>query len=271
MISAKDFLGIALSLSIVVALGCSDNEANSVNANDVRIGWTDLTKQRVLFAHQSVGDNILEGARQLAERDGVELPVENWAGGALGAGINHFRVGSNGDPQSKLEAFRVALGSVEGAPADIALLKLCYVDFGAATDAKQLADMYISAYRELAMAYPETKFVAVTAPLTVIQTGPKAWIKRAIGVPVGQSVENAKRAEFNKLLRETFGPTRRVFDLAAIESSASGSSGTTDGTAGRPEGLAPALTDDGGHLNRNGQRLVASEMLAFLADVSSER
>ena len=271
MSSTKAASEVALFLVMGMLLGCTDKEANSVNSIEPRVGWANLSTQRVLFAHQSVGSNILEGVRDLAEHDGVELPVVNWAGGALGGGINHFRVGSNGDPQSKIDAFRVALASVDGRPADVALLKFCYVDFGAGTDAKKLASMYINAYRELALAYPETKFVAVTAPLTVIQTGPKAWVKRAIGVPVGQSVENAKRTEFNNLLRATFGPTQRLFDLAAIESSANGRPDETGGAAGRPEALAPRLTDDGGHLNRDGQQLVASEMLAFLSGISSER
>ena len=262
---------MALVVFIVMTLGCSDREAKSVKENGASIAWAELSNQRVLFAHQSVGENILEGVRHLAEHDGVDLPVVDWTEGAFGAGINHFRVGRNGDPQSKIDAFRVALASVDGRPADVALLKLCYVDFDAGTDAKKLAAIYIGAYRELALAYPETKFVAVTAPLTVIQTGPKAWIKRAIGVPVGQSIENAKRTEFNNSLRETFGPTHMLFDLAAIESSAKGRPGTTVGTAGRTEALAPRLTDDGGHLNSEGQRLVASEMLAYLAEVSSQR
>ncbi len=223
--------------------------------------WQALASRRILFGHQSVGRNILDGVGALAAQAGVSLPVADSRGPDLGPGISHFAVGRNGDPLGKVRDFAAAVDSA--ATADIALFKLCYIDLSEDGDPRQAAAAYADTLDALRKRHRQTAFVAMTVPLTTVQGGPKALVKRMLGrVPDGY-VENARRQLFNETLRARFSRDGRLFDLAAIEAAA------------RPihhDGqvipcLDPALTHDGGHLNDAGARLVASSFLVFLADL----
>src|SRR3954467_7751700 len=102
---------------------------------------------------------------------GVPLRIHeapNAAGLAPGT-LAHFFVPENGDPLGKLANFKKALGG--GSAADIALIKFCYVDIDAATDASALFAHYQQTLAELRAANPRTTFVHVTLPLTTAQTG----------------------------------------------------------------------------------------------------
>ena len=67
-------------------------------------------------------------------------------------------------------------------------------------------------------AYPETIFIHVTMPLTSIQTGPKAWVKKIIGRQIRGIDDNIKRNQFNDMLRKEGEGKAPIFDLAKIES-----------------------------------------------------
>jgi hypothetical protein len=95
---------------------------------------------------------------------------------------------------------------------DMVLLKLCYADFTESTDAASLAREYAGTLGKLQSRHPATHFIAVTAPLTTVQTGPKAWIKRMLGKTPYGVAESARRHEFNELLRARF-PEPALFDL----------------------------------------------------------
>ena len=72
--------------------------------------------------------------------------------------------------------------------------------------------------------------------------------------------DNAKRKEFNDYhLRKEFDKDH-LFDLAALEAEK-----VTADDGKVVEVLRPSLTDDGGHLNDAGQRLVASAFIKLLA------
>ena len=146
-------------------------------------------------------------------------------------------------------------------------MKLCYIDFNADTDARQVAEAYSSNIDSLARKYPNTTFVAVTTPLTTVQTGPKAWAKRLMGRLPGQYAENAKRAEFNALIRDRYGAQGRVFDLARVESEAAGRRTVVTVDGRQVEALDPTLTYDGGHLNDRGQDVVATAFLSYLSSL----
>jgi hypothetical protein len=207
---------------------------------------------------------MLSGIKALAKRDGVDLPVRNQSDAATTAGITHFNIGRNEDPISKIQAFSAAMDAGAATGADVALMKLCYVDFNATTDSQQVANAYISNLDALSLKYPATTFVAVTAPLAAVQTGPKAWIKRLLGKQPAQYLENGKRAEFNELIRKRYQADRRLFDLARVESAGNGTPTTVRAGNRDVEALDPALTYDGGHLNARGEILVASAFLQFI-------
>jgi hypothetical protein len=222
--------------------------------------------KRVIFAHQSVGKDILDGARALAADAGVPLSVvESREAPAATSGIFHFQVGINGAPLGKLEDYRKTLSREELAGVDVALLKLCYIDFDASTDAAQLAAAYVHTIEDLQQRHPRTVFAAVTAPLTTIQTGPKAWIKGLLGRTPDGYVENASRDQFNAILRQRFDRSH-LFDIASIEANGGRPAALFEYEGRQLSALDPGLTWDGGHLNDTGKRAVGSAFVRFLAN-----
>ncbi len=240
-------------------------------ASTAQIGaaeWQTLAQRRVVFGHQSVGQNILNGIQSLAAKANVDLPITESRTPAAGSRIVHFSVGHNKDPSSKFKDFTETLENGLGNSADIALMKLCYVDFKADTDATLLADQYSAMLDRLSRQFPHTTFITVTTPLTTVQTGLIAWFKRLLGLVPDGYAENARRKEFNDLLRARYGQQGRLFDLARIESEGH----SAPDYQGQPiEVLNPALTTDGGHLNAEGEKQVAARLVKLLAALPSQR
>ena len=255
-----------MSVVALVLLGCGEtNHEDKAMTSAAQISaaeWQALAKKRVVFGHQSVGQNILDGVKALATQANVNLPIIKSRTPVTSSGIVHFFVGQNEDPSSKLKDFASTLESGVAQGADIALVKFCYLDFNGNSDAKQIADQYNATLDHLSQQFPNTTFIAVTAPLTVAQTGPKAWIKRLLGRMPSGYADNARRQEFNNLLRARYDQQGRLFDLAKIEAKGAGAYEYQ----GRPiEVLNPALTYDDGHLNAQGEQVVASHLIKFLA------
>lgn len=231
--------------------------------------WQQLSAKKIFFGHQSVGNNILSGVKAvLAEHPNIKLNiVESRNASVFNSGVfAHSRVGLNEKPQSKTEDFAQAMHAGVGELVDVSFHKFCFVDVNATSDTKSLFEDYYEQMKKLSETYPDVTFVHMTVPLTSIQTGPKAWVKKILGRKVAGIVENAKRYEYNNFLMETYRETGVVFDLASIE-------------ALNPDGKYeiytydgkdyPALyrgyTYDGGHLNDVGAKMVAEKFLIFLS------
>ncbi|MGZ4979848.1 MAG: hypothetical protein ACXWE4_00390 [Methylobacter sp.] len=263
---------IVATMLILPACNQSKREETSMVTTQInKPEWRALEKTRVVFGHQSVGKNILSGVERLAARDGIDLDIREQRAAPAAEGINHFPIGNNGDPLSKIKDFAAAIDAGAAQNADIAMMKLCYVDFNAATDARQLANEYIANLESLAQRHPETNFVAVTAPLMALQTGPKALVKKLIGKQPSGSVDNLRRAEFNTLLRERYASTGRLFDLAKAEADSTGQHCRVAVNGQTVEALCPELTNDGGHLNEHGQELVATAFLNFASSLATKQ
>ena len=216
-----------------------------------------LSHERIYFGHQSVGANILQGVKELSRAAGVPLFIKDEL------------VAENGDPQRKLESFAKSLGS--GAHYDVALVKFCYVDIDAETDAAALFDRYRIAVNELRARNPRTVFVHATLPLTTVQTGPKAWAKRLLDRAPYGTVENVRREQYNRLLRATYAGREPIFDLARMEATApDGKLVTVTWEGVTAPALAAEYTDDGGHLNALGRARAAREFIAVLARASQK-
>lgn len=125
---------------------------------------------------------------------------------------------------------------------------------------------------ELKSRYPKTVFVNITVPLTTPPTGFTASAKRAVKQLFGKHFirleDNIKREEFNEKLRNECRGREPLFDLARVEST------FPDGTRASltKEGktyysLVPDYTNDGGHLNESGRKLVAEHLLVFLSNL----
>jgi len=264
-----------IAATMLVLPGCNQSkreETSTMTTTQIdKPEWQALEKTRVVFGHQSVGRNILNGIERLAARDGAHLDIHEQRTAPAAQGISHFAIGNNGDPLSKIKDFAAAIDAGAAQNADMAMMKLCYVDFNGATDARELANKYIANLDSLAERHPETRFVAVTAPLMAVQTGPKAVIKRLIGKQPSGSVDNLRRSEFNALLRERYAATGRLFDLAKAEADSTGAPCRVKVNGQTVEALCPELTNDGGHLNERGQELIATAFLNFAGSLATQQ
>lgn len=226
-------------------------------------------KLRVFFGHQSVGWNIISGIQEEYEAAGLTPPpfIETSSPPEQsGPFFAHAPIGANGDPASKIRAFEANLRSGLGEQVQVALMKLCYVDFSADTDVNALFADYASSMSRLEREYPHVEFLYSTAPLTTVDRGLRAHLKALLGRDSQDEALNAVREQYNALVRAKYASTGRLFDLAAIES--------TNATGERVEGIAGGhrsyelyapYASDQGHLNAVGSGLAASALVSLIA------
>lgn len=229
---------------------------------------------RVFFAHQSVGDNILEALPAIYRSAQLGSPKTIDSGEELPQStgfIVHTHIGVNGDPIGKIAAFDRLMRSGLAAQVDVAMLKLCFVDFNAETDVNAIFASYQATMASLANAYPHVTFVYTTAPL-MAERDLFGRVKALLGR--GQEYDpahNAARERYNALVRGEYGATGRLFDVAAAEAVGHGNTlRYRSSSSGEFLAMDPALTSDGGHLNPEGAELVAREWLAVIAHSRSE-
>lgn len=274
MMTRLRFLIGAAALAATACGGSSTTPADETMTIPTQLESTTLAALKtrtVFFGHQSVGQNIMEGVADLlnARPDAIRLtavaqgrpdPAQLTPGTLL-----HTAVGTNGDPYSKIRAFTEMMHSGLGEAADVALFKFCYIDVEASTDVDRLFAEYRQAMTALSERYPATRFVHVTMPLRMVQTGPKAWIKRTLGRPLGGHAENILRNRYNDLLRTEYEGKQPFFDLARVESTLADGSRVTFRQGDREFfALNPSYTPDNGHLNEQARVLVAGAFLNTL-------
>lgn len=247
-----------MSTGVVNGLTLSDQQVSS------------LETKKVFFGHQSVGENIIEGIREvMADDPRLKLKIVNSADpeSVPGPAFVESLIGENRKPQSKNEAFAAILDKGMGMQGGIAMYKYCYVDIDASTDVQQMFEGYRKEINALKHKYPSLRIVHITVPLTTVEQDTKFRLKTLLGRTTAGDI-NAKRNEFNSLLMQTYAATDPIFDLAEAEST-------------RPDGsrsyfmrgkekiyiLAPEFTTDGGHLNQAGRRAAAKRLLLALANL----
>jgi hypothetical protein len=229
---------------------------------------------RVLFAHQSVGANILGGLRTLLESTGSRWPIVDVGSGTVpdGPALLEIRAGKNGLPKTKVDDFAKAIATLPGAKPQVAFMKLCFVDVTYASDVSEILDYYRKAIERLKEEHPDVVFGHVTVPLATHVNGAKDRVKRLIGRPVKEDLSNAKRQEYNRLLRAAF-PKDPLLDLERVESTHPDGTREQSTVEGAPV-LALATeyaSDPWGHLNAAGSQLAARELVRFVADALSRR
>ncbi len=235
-----------------------------------------LRKQKIFFGHQSVGNNIIEGLKELAAEDPkFELNIIRLKefGPLKKPGFYHSAIGKNDFPKTKIDDFVKAMTSGIGATANMALLKFCFVDITSTTDINELFDYYAEKMEELHKRFPDLKLVHVTVPLLRRnKSGIKAYIKRLLGKKDGffDDSHNIARNKFNEMLREKYTGKEPLFDLAKFESTYPDGNRSCFSSGGEVfYSLVPEYTDDGGHLNEKGRRIIAEQLLYFLSRISS--
>jgi len=235
--------------------------------------WEKLAQKKIYFGHQSVGNNIIEGIKDvMKENTQIKLniiEISNPADFNSDSIFAHSRVGKNVDPKSKTESFSEFVRQGIGDKADIAFFKFCYVDIEEGTDIDDLFNDYKTKMTQMEKNYPNVIFIHMTVPLKVTKINWKTWIKELIGK--GEMWEydgNIERNDYNGLVRKKYVTNGYLFDLSGIESTnsdGSRSSFTYDGKI--YYSLVPEYTNDGGHLNEKGRKIVAEQLLIFLTEL----
>ena len=227
-----------------------------------------LATRKIFFGHQSVGNNIVDGMRDLASTDSrltLKIVKSGNPESIPGPAFIEFEIGANTNPQSKNDAFDRVLARGMGAQGGIAMFKYCYVDIDGSTDVRQMFERYREEIASLKARYPSLQIVHITVPLTTVETAPKAWIKSALGRATSQDM-NVRRNQFNQLLKQTYAHLDPIFDLAEVESThADGSRSYFIRNGQTTYTLAAEYTTDGGHLNELGRRAAAAALLQTLA------
>lgn len=235
------------------------------------VPFNDVSSISICFGHQSVGGNIVE-ALPIAYRGTLEI-VETTDPAIYSRPVfGHFRVGKNGDPLSKCEAFAHVISSGVGKVVNVAFFKFCYVDIGRNTDVKHVFQNYYDTMASLEARYPTVMFLHVTVPLRRLQRGVRGWLRHMAGRPDGVLDDQLQRHRYNQLLREAYARSGRLFDLAEAEAG---------GVGGTPSfiryngclipNMSASYTDDGGHLNQSGAALMATKLLECLASSRGSR
>lgn len=232
--------------------------------------WDALAGRRIFFGHQSVGRNVLAGVEAvMSAHPEVRLRLVETATleGRDAPGLYHANIGRNGDPGSKVDAFERV--TVAGRP-DVSMVKLCYVDVKAGTDADALFATYRDRIEGLRERAPGVVVAHLTMPLTTIEPGGwKLWLKRLRDGSTRRDL-NLIRNRYNGLLRQEYVGRDPVFDIAEIESTRPDGGRSAFVVRGRTiQALYEGFTDDGGHLNELGRHRVAKSFLAFLASLST--
>ena len=275
MFTKKVLLITVMSLSITFC--ACEEEKMSANMNtktsieSIKTAqWENLAQKKIFFGHQSVGNNIISGIKDLMKTNNtINLHiVETENPGDFSSGIfAHHGVGQNVDSESKIKDFVRMIDQGIGGKADIAFFKFCYIDFTAETNIQGIFNDYKNAMTSLKNKYPDTQFIHCTVPLvTKVKISPISILKTMLGRDGNR--HNVARNEFNELMRKEYGGKELIFDLAVIESTyPDGSKETFEKDGKTYYSLIPQYSDDGGHLNELGRRRAAEYLLMFLVNL----
>lgn len=276
---ALGLLVVASCAVLVLAYDMNQNE-KTASMSPVDIQLDDSTKEalqiivnsRVLFTHQSLGGNIMEGLEEIINEAGLSSEgLANTLDEPLPQNVSmvHLTPGKNGYPETKIDGFAKIIRGLDSFVPQVAGMKFCFVDFDPRTDVDQVLGYYKDSIEMLKKERPEVMFVHVTVPLKERKEKLKQRINRLLGRMVWSDESNLKRAEFNRRLLEAFKEDP-VFDLARIESTKQDGSREQHRYKNRDYySLAPEYTNDGAHLNELGKRVVAIEMANFLSKTIS--
>jgi hypothetical protein len=270
------FMGLLFSCQRSPTTNTPVSSGAAIN-NVSNSAWLKLSEKRIYFGHKSVGQNIVEGVQDVLKQfPQIKLTVlesnnvEDFASPVFA----HSAVGSNSDPDSKMKAFAEILDRGVGNRADIAFFKFCWLDVLPQTDVEKVFRDYESFMARIKEKYPQTTFIHVTVPLTSNQRGIQAWYKKGkdlIKKLIGRVnvYDNDKRNVLNEMLRQRYEGKEPFLDLAKIEATLPGEKQITAGKSETSDDdLIPLYTDDGGHLNELGRKIVAEHLLVLIAQLA---
>jgi len=229
-----------------------------------------LSGKRIFFGHQSVGGNVMAGVQTLLQSspgNTVRLVESPDAASYSAPVFGHALIGENEHPMTKIDGFADAVANRLNGALDIAFFKFCYIDFKPDTDVSALFVNYEVSLVRLQQRFPKIVFAHVTVPITTAPSEFKLKLKSWLGRSDMRAQSNIQRERFNDLLRNGIRG-QPLFDLAHWEStSEAGERHGFESGGGRHAALIDGYSDDGNHLNPRGRRWVASQLIAFLAEL----
>lgn len=263
------FRTVTLSVLSVLSIGaivCArpSGSASMPAATSIvtRAEWERARTRTVFFGHQSVGDNIIDGLRQIASTEGwPSFNIVQTGGESVSRepALLHAPVGQNGDPLSKINAFRNALDAGIGSRVDVAVLKFCFWDIRRHTDIDSVFNAYKTTVDGLSRRYPNVTFMHATVPLVVQDLDWRARVRRMLGMATSTDSDNVVREALSKKLRAEYGSRDVIFDVADTER------GDRAAREDDVPSLAAGLSSDGAHLNDAGRRIVASSFVKTIS------
>jgi hypothetical protein len=267
-----------LALGLATACGnggaVSDRQALEVLKGIPENTWTRLASEKFYFGHQSVGYDIVNGVDDLVKLDpkiGLRVVETSDASAFDKPLFAHSKNGVNKQPDVKIEAFERTLDGALGGRVDVAFYKFCYVDVTPETDVEKLFETYRASMGRLRDRFPATTFIHITSPVTVVESGPKAWAKRVLGRPLAGEEANVARTRFNQLMKTAYHGKEPVFDLATIEAThPDGKPSSFEWKGSTYPKLIAGFSYDGRHLNASGRQWVAAHLLRFLAELPAK-
>jgi hypothetical protein len=262
---------VMLSLAVSIFFSCSQNKVDEVFImnSTVKSNLKVIEKSKIYFGHKSVGYNIIDGIKDLLIKanNNINIIELNEDQKLPEYYFLHSQIGNNREPEKKCDDFLNFLNKNFMKDLDIAFLKFCYVDIQDQSDVQVIFDYYKSIVESIQKKFPNLTLVHITIPLTTLQTGWKAAIKKLIGREIDGYSSNIKRYQFNQMLQEHY-KNEPIFDLAKIESTYPDGSRESFKHSGKTYyALISEYTNDGGHLNKIGRRLAAIELIQVLSKV----
>lgn len=233
-----------------------------------------LGKIRVFFAHHSVGGNVLDGMKALASEAGVKLNFVELGDQvptstpAAGPAFMEGDGGTNKHPDTKFDYFVTTMGRLADRPPQLALMKLCFVDFNPTADPDKMFADYQATVAAVRKAQPGVTLVHATAPLTHRVTTLKGRLNRLRGKLVWEDATNVKRMIYNEHIRSTY-KDEPIFDIARVESTFPNGERAVYEYEGHPfEALIVGYSKDDGHLNDVGARRGAVHLAHVLVQAT---
>ena len=258
---------------VMFTISCLINEGFSAQYKTIEdvphAEWEVLAKKKFYFAHQSVGKNIVGGLKEVIQtHPEIKLHiVEGHDDEVFNQPVfAHSKSGKNRKPLTKIKAFTDVIDDDSGSKIDVAFMKLCYVDVTAdETDIDELFAEYVQSVAALQARHLDLTIIHFTVPLCTVKKTWKTNIKMLMVKEPWELVDNVKRNEYNALLRGKYGDSGNLFDIAMLQST------KPDGTPQKftykdkkYSAMVPEYSDDGGHLNSVGSKMIAENFLLFL-------
>lgn len=262
----KKYYIIVLSLVICAIILFPQLKKNENSMNyDITNEIKEINNERIFFGHKSVGNNILQGIKEISTERLAILNINN-ASELPNAYILEANIGDNGNPKGKIDEFTKIVNQLAQNRLTIAMMKLCFVDLKENSNVNEIFNYYSAKMDSLRIKYPDLVIIHFTVPLTskrTILSMVKDFIK---GRSNKSMLDNVIRNKYNELIFSKY-PNNLIFDLAKFESTyPDGSQEQYIYNGKHYNSLVPDYTDDGGHLNEKGRQMVAKNLISFLAE-----